>query len=506
VRAAAALLVATAYSLLVGLGPTVLRSLFMLAAVIVARLARRAPSSLNALALSAGALAAVDCSLVDDLSFQLTVAATAGVVGLGPWLAGRWGRGALAKAIAVSVGAQLATVPFTVPSFSQLPLGGALLNLAYVPWSGLCLGLGLIWSVVALIEPSWAAVLVPWFDPLAQPFGWLAALPPHPLVSLPVALGPLAATLLAVVLLAVAAWPRALLPAFGVALGVSMLARTDALELTMLDVGQGDAILLRDGRHALLVDGGGWPAGDFGGRVLLPALARLGVRSLDAAVLSHPDADHCSGLADLASYLPIRELWMAPGWGDAPCVARLLRGPARSVRILWRGDRVAWRRFRFEVHHPAPGEIGAGNDRSLVLAAEAGGRSVLLTGDIPEAIENELVRRRVLHRVTALKVAHHGSRSSSTLPFLASVSPRWALVSAGRRNGYGHPSDVVLDRLARREVVVLRTDRQGRIRLRWHSGGPLLVEVARAPSLGAERPPRVRLGPPRLVFDSLAPP
>ncbi len=124
-RASAALLVATAYSLLVGLGPTVLRSLLMLAAVIAARLSHRAPSSLNALALSAGALTAMTPALVDDLSFQLTVAATAGVVGLGPWLAARWGQGALAKALAISTGAQLATLPFTVPAFSQMPLLGA---------------------------------------------------------------------------------------------------------------------------------------------------------------------------------------------------------------------------------------------------------------------------------------------------------------------------------------------------------------------------------------------
>ncbi len=212
------------------------------------------------------------------------------------------------------------------------------------------------------------------------------------------------------------------------------MARPRGFEATLLDVGQGDAILLRDGAHALLIDGGGWPAGDFGGRVLLPALARLGVRSLEAAVVSHPDADHCAGLADLAAYIPIDELWIAPGWGDAPCLRRLMSGRARSVRVLWRGDRVEWRGFSFEVLHPAPGALGAGNDRSLVLAAEAGGRSLLLTGDLPEVVETMLVRRRVLHPVSVLKVAHHGSRSSTSLPFLSSTAPRWALISAGRNN------------------------------------------------------------------------
>jgi competence protein ComEC len=255
----------------------------------------------------------------------------------------------------------------------------------------------------------------------------------------------------------------------------------------------------------MLVDGGGWPSGDFGGRVLLPALARLGVRSLEAAVISHPDADHCGGIADLAAYVPIDELWIAPGWGDAPCLRRLVGGRVKAVRVWWRGDRVAWRGFRFEVLHPAPGAHGAGNDRSLVLAAEAGGRSLLLTGDIPGETESELVRSRAVHPSVVLKLAHHGSRSSTTLPFLSSVAPRWGLISAGRRNAYGHPSTGVLDRLARRRIQVLRTDQNGRIRLRWRTGGPLRVEVSRMPLFGAERE-RTRLGPPRLVFDGLLAP
>jgi competence protein ComEC len=478
----------------------------MLAAMIAARLARRQPSSLNALALSAGGLVAASPALVDDLSFQLTVAATAGVVGLGPWLAVRWGHGAIATALAACAGAQLATLPFTVPAFSVLPLVGAALNLVAVPWTGLCLVLGLGWAVVALAEPAWGAMLVPWFDPLARPFGWLAALPAHPSVSAPLALGVPACAVLAAAVLVLAARPWRLV-LLAPLLGLLLLPdRSHDLEVTLLDVGQGDAILLRDRGRAILVDGGGWPGGDFGGRVLLPALARLGVRSLDAAVLSHPDADHCAGVADLAAYVPIDELWIAPGWGGAPCLRRLLAGRARRARLLWRGDRVAWRRWSFAVLHPPPGEHGAGNDRSLVIEARAGGRSLLLTGDIPEAVETALVRRRVLEPVDLLKVAHHGSRSSTSLPFLASITPRWALISAGRSNAYGHPADAVLHRLGRRRTEVLRTDHHGRVRLRWRPGGPLRVEVSRAPGFGDRGRGRQRLGPPRLVFETLAPP
>jgi competence protein ComEC len=282
-----------------------------------------------------------------------------------------------------------------------------------------------------------------------------------------------------------------------------LVSRDRDFELAMLDVGQGDAVLLRDGGAALLVDGGGWPAGDFGGRVLLPALARLGVRALDAVVVSHPDSDHCAGLADLASYLPIGEVWIAPGWGDQPCVRRLLGSTRRRLRVVWRGDRLSFGRFELAVLHPPPGETGAGNDRSLVIEATGGGRRLLLTGDVSERVETLLVRRRVLRPVDVLKVAHHGSASSTSLPFLASIAPRWGLVSAGRRNAYGHPADVVLARLARRRAAVLRTDLHGWIRLRWTGGGPLRLETSRAPLRDESRPGPVRLAPPWLGLERL---
>ncbi len=104
-------------------------------------------------------------------------------------------------------------------------------------------------------------------------------------------------------------------------------------EVVVIDVGQGDAILLRHGRRAALVDGGGWPHGDFGGRVLVPVLAAMGVTRLDAVVLTHPDADHCNGLVDLARYLPVAEIWSGPGWTDSGCGGALLGAPTPRCRV-----------------------------------------------------------------------------------------------------------------------------------------------------------------------------
>jgi competence protein ComEC len=261
--------------------------------------------------------------------------------------------------------------------------------------------------------------------------------------------------------------------------------------VTAFDVGQGDALLLRDARAAVLVDGGGWRRGDLGGRVLLPALLGAGVARLDAAVVTHPDVDHCRGLADLASYLPIGEVWIAAGWQTDPCVSELVAaaipGRPSRLRVLADGDAVSVGGWRFAVLHPPPPESAGrlrlartDNDRSLVLAASALGRRVLLTGDVEAAAERRLLRVRGGELPAfALKVAHHGSRSSTGGRFLAAVAPRLAVVSAGRRNSYGHPSPVVLDRLAGAGAVVLRTDRQGACTVSWDDSGRLRITVAR---------------------------
>ncbi|HYN21444.1 MAG TPA: ComEC/Rec2 family competence protein, partial [Thermoanaerobaculia bacterium] len=246
---------------------------------------------------------------------------------------------------------------------------------------------------------------------------------------------------------------------------------TRGVELAMIDVGQGDAILIRDGKRAVLVDGGGWRTGDLGGRVLLPALLAEGVRRLDAVVMSHPDRDHCGGLVDIAAYLLIDEIWMGPGWEPDGCAGRLASVPGARIRFLWAGQQEIVGRWTLRVLHPDPEERRGINERSLVIRAEALGRSFLLTGDIESWAEMKLLsccEKEV--RVDVLKVAHHGSKTSSTESFLDVARPRLALVSAGVNNLYHHPSPVILDRLAEHGIRVLRTDRDGLVLVRLEEG------------------------------------
>ena len=156
--------------------------------------------------------------------------------------------------------------------------------------------------------------------------------------------------------------------------------------------------------------------------------------------------------------------------------------PGARTRLLWKGEETAVGRWRLKVLHPAADERRGTNERSLVIRAEAFGRSVLLTGDIESWAEFRLLsccEREV--QVDLLKVAHHGSRTSSTASFLDTARPRLAVVSAGVRNLYHHPSETVLERFAERGIPLLRTDRDGMVLVRVGEDGTWRIETPGAP-------------------------
>jgi competence protein ComEC len=479
------------YLLLVGPLPALVRSAVMAALAVLALLAERPPAAPNALGWAVILLILDWPDVVLSPAFQLTVSATAGLLLLAPPLAerwrGRWMPHGFVKAVAASVGAQIATLPWALPRFYLLSPLAPLLNLPAVPWAGLVLIASLGWTGLALIAPDAAGVALPVLDLLAAPFGWPSRTPPGVWLPIPALVSPVWAWLIAALLAAALLLPlRRTLPVLAAGLGLLAIAAWShgphGAELAMLDVGQGDSILLRDGDRAILVDGGGWRNGDLGGRVLLPALLGEDVRRLSALVMTHPDEDHCSGLADIGAFLPVDEVWMAPGWERTGCTERLLSLPGTRLRLLSRGDRLKLGRWRLTALHPEADDHHPVNERSLVLMAGVHGRRVLLTGDVETWAEHDLADVFGLHlRADLLKVAHHGSRTSSTETFLDAVSPRLALISAGIRNLYHHPSPEVVDRLQDHGARLLRTDRAGEILVRFEEDGRMRIETPGVP-------------------------
>ncbi len=486
-RLAGAALCIALYVLLVGPSASVLRSALMAGLAMLALALRRPPSVINTLALATLTLVAADPRLVLDLGFQLTVGATVGLLLLAPPLARRWAHWPwrAGSALAATLGAQLATLPAASPAFHLLTPGAPLANLLLVPWAGALLLADLAWCALAALVPAagaalrWVPEVMAW--PLLRLAGWSGS----EWFAIPVLLSPGAALVLAAVLYGQLVRGNRLT---GLCLLASLLGGVPATatghaELVVLDVGQGDAILLRDGGRAVLVDGGGWARGDFAATVLVPALLAEGVHRLDAVLLTHDDRDHCGGLLELVGTLPVRTVWVAPppaSLGES-CASLLAAKALQAHRRPVVGDQLRAGRWLLTVLKADVPRGTADNDSSVVVRAEAAGLKVLLTGDLEAAGERELLAELGSGLgATVLKVGHHGSRSSTTSAFLAAVQPRVAVISAGRGNRYGHPAAQVVERLQATGATVLRTDREGCLRVQVTDLGKALLDVCGA--------------------------
>jgi competence protein ComEC len=246
------------------------------------------------------------------------------------------------------------------------------------------------------------------------------------------------------------------------------------LELLAADVGQGNAVLVRTATHTLVYDAGPryGAESDAGQRVLVPLLRALGER-VDTLVLSHRDSDHTGGAAAVLAMQPRAAVLgsLEPG--------HILQA-IRPVTPCAAGQRWDWDGIAFEVLHPAAADAGAPgrpNAASCVLRIANARRAALLAGDIEQPQEAALLDRHASLQADVLLVPHHGSKTSSSGPFLDRVAPHWALVQAGWRNRFGHPAPPVLARYAERDVAVVRSDRCGAAW--WSSAQPDAVRCER---------------------------
>jgi competence protein ComEC len=356
-------------------------------------------------------------------------------------------------------------LPLVVLLFDRISFAALPVNLLAVPWFGFVtvplsllglvfdgplqgLGDSLLWLAagsIAMLEKGlilfagfgWASVSVPaltgvaWLY-IALPALWALLPPGWP--GRPVAWLGVVAILLY----------RPAQPALG------------CMHVNVLDVGQGLAVVVQTRRRTLLYDTG--PAYRSGSNaadnVLLPYFRHRGIRQLDRVVVSHADLDHAGGVTAIRDAMPVRRLLAGEPLAGLDAI------PCRAGQN-WRYDGVD-----FQVLHPPAVAHGQGNNRSCVLLLQLGEHRVLLSGDIEASAERELVAKRVLPGVDAVIVPHHGSRTSSTLPFVRALRPSLAIVSSAYGNHWGFPKADIVQRWQASGAVVLNTATSGAVELK----------------------------------------
>jgi len=249
------------------------------------------------------------------------------------------------------------------------------------------------------------------------------------------------------------------------------------LELTAIDVSQGDSLLLVfPNGETMLVDAGGFPGMsrmarkpnlNVGEDVVSPYLWSRRIRHLDYAVLTHGHSDHMGGLAAILDNFHPRALWIGaePETDEWKVIQQHAQADRIPIVPLTRNSppvNIGGASIRILAPSPdyVPGD-SATNDDSLVFQVTYGRRSILMTGDAERPIEDEMLQSGLLHHVTLLKVGHHGSRTSSSEEFLDAVTPRFAFISDGYKNQFHHPNPGVLERFADHHTAVFRTDQHG---------------------------------------------
>ncbi|WP_426287755.1 DNA internalization-related competence protein ComEC/Rec2 [Luteibacter sp. E-22] len=476
-QAAAGLFVAGAYGVLAGLGLPTIRSLLMIAIVVLAGLVRRRAGGTSLLALALLAVLIVDPLAVLAPGFWLSFGGVGFLMLCAAPRATGW-RGWLGALLRAQAAMSIALLPMSLWLFGSASLVGFAANLIAAPLVSFIVVPLVLCGCVVLAWPSFSGVLL---SPATWLLSWLwrllATMADWPGARVSVAESGLLPLALAT---CGAAWlfaPRGLpLRSYGALLFLPLalpprdLPTQGAFRAWVLDVGQGLAVLVRTRSHTLVYDAGPAYAGgqDAGVGVVLPSVSALGIGPVDTLVVSHGDSDHAGGAASIVERYPRATRLSGEPWRLRFQATRCAPG------TTWSWDGVT---FRF-IDVPAR-MIGktSGNDRSCVLAVEGSSGRLLLTGDLGNQAERLMTAASLASPLpTVTTIAHHGSRHSSDTVWLRAVRPTLAVASAGWRNRFGHPHPSIVDRHADMGIEVYVTNRSGAVRIDFPANAPPYVE------------------------------
>lgn len=492
------LMILPLYAGLVGFGVSVFRAVCQKSLKEASKLMKIPITSLDAWSLTMLLALAINPYQIFQLAFQLSYGLSFLILSLnqGPYFKSSSG---LLKDFLLSLIILMFSTPILIHHFYEVSLSSLWANLFFLPiFSKLVLPLLLILFALGPIfyQASFWPILIGWVNKLGQVMQYgLSFLAEKFSVYLVLGRLPLLLTISLFLLLLAGVYIIEKKPAKSL-LKISLLTSlcffilfskkySPEGQVQVIDVGQGDAILIKAPYQGsvTLIDTGGrldFEREDWQIRqdpfsistdILVPSLKSQGIDGLDQVIVSHADTDHMGELEDLAKQIPIKRV-IIPEQALEDSYARgvftRLQKRGLSIQIAKKGDRIAVGPTHLHVLSPEPNRhYEDKNQSSLVLYGKIGMKTWLFTGDIDKAIEKEMLEDYPLLRADVLKVSHHGSRTSTDPEFVKGIQAKWGLISAGENNRYNHPHPEVLETLEGAGLEIFRTDQNGSIRYRY---------------------------------------
>lgn len=486
------------YVLFTGAAPSVMRAAIMAAAIIVGMLFRKKLHPLESISFAFLLLTFYNPNLLYHVGFQLSFLISFGLI-VSTTLITTFFNGAVSRLIAISVIAQLISIPLILFHFHHISILSVLVNILFVPlFSMIVLPLTFLSFLIELILSPLAKPLISLHEIIITFIhAILTFIENLPLASI---------TLGQTVPLFIVFYYVAIFYLFIRLEGQETFNRSSFKysipfillivmhfsypyvnpfgKVTMINVGQGDSILIElPFRKAVyLIDTGGtlffgveeeWQERrsrfDVGEDVIVPVLKAEGIRTIDKLILTHGDEDHIGGTNAILDHVKVKELVYGKSNQFEDNEKRLLTTAyEKKVKLSFVQKGMSWREGTYSFHILGPtGEEASKNDRSIIMYTQLGNTTWLFMGDAEHHSEMNLLRNYPNLQADVLKVGHHGSQTSTSEALVESVKPKVALISVGRNNSYGHPHDDVVSRLNERKISILRTDEHGAIQFQF---------------------------------------
>lgn len=485
------IIIVIGYAVFSGCVPPVVRSATMGIMTFVALALGREKDACIALALVSLVMLAISPQLIYDISFQLSFSATAGLLYLSPVVTKLLIKlpKYIAVNLAITISAQLSVLPFLAWYFNSVSISALLANILAVPIIENMIIFGLLGVILGAILPVGQAVLFIYCSMaigLVYHITSVVAAIPNGNLYLP-SIGILGGTSYYLVLIGCLTMLESKLGywkiywkkykkgflAFLVILcflGIIYQKHSEPVRMHFIDVGQGDAMVLTTPHgKAIVIDTGGVLAllGDFdvGERVVVPYLKHYGITKIEYLLLTHAHEDHAGGAAAIRKHFPVEHVMI--GKENRNEYAKVLKTNLQdtaSFVAAYTGETFVVDGVKVEILQALDAvRTGNGNEVSNVFKITYGKHSFLITGDLDANGEKELLKNQANLKSTVLKVAHHGSKTSSTAEFIQTVAPQYAVISVGTNNNFGHPNQTVLERLQENKATIVRTDQCGAI-------------------------------------------